>query len=61
MVKPCLVAFQTGHNLPQARHSAQLAVQQAIKCRFVVMAAHHRVACADTASHFPFCFAQESV
>jgi hypothetical protein len=32
-----------------------------IKCRFVVVAAHHRVACADTASHFPFCFAQESV
>ena len=28
MVKPCLVAFQTGHNLPQARRSAQLAVQQ---------------------------------
>jgi len=24
-------------------------------------AAHHRVACADTASHFPFCFAQQSV
>ena len=28
MVKPCLVAFQTGHNLPQARRSAELAVQQ---------------------------------
>jgi hypothetical protein len=24
-------------------------------------AAHHRVTCADTASHFPFCFAQQSV
>ena len=28
MVKACLVAFQTGHNLPQARRSAELAVQQ---------------------------------
>src|SRR5262249_40883558 len=24
-------------------------------------AAYHRVTCADTASHFPFCFAQQSV
>ena len=61
MVKPCLVAFQTGHNLPQTRAPLNWPYSNVIKCRFVVVAAHHRVACADTASHFPFCFAQESV
>jgi hypothetical protein len=27
----------------------------------ITAAHHHRVTCADTASHFPFCFAQQSV